>query len=743
MNLSYKYNLEYYDGTQFKTYCYVYRILPYPSQCGAGYETLTGLINSCTLCPRGTYKTDNSASRCVDATGLEYVGLYDLVDRSDLVNGLGGIGTSTAPNSPGIEMLISESGGGNYGYKLKAGYKYTADTSDISECNGGFSEEQVLQDNLQDNTDTNFICDSCPDVSSGIYSDDEKIGLLRTETDPSLLSTGVSDCAIKVCDEENNYMNIDNDPEKFCKLKNCERGYYFDETVLDGYGKGKCVLCPVGHYCDGTTDEQPDHTVDPSILTHQKNECPMNTYNPNTGSWESDDCERCPDFTITKARGASSVDECILDDYYGGTPDEPECLPGTIPNEDEGTCEDPGTIPSGTFFPGTGEYTCSVIPDDHIELATCDIFKDRTVVSGEELNMRQIFLNGERYVQCIRGYEPKRFEDLDFTDQINIDIIDNISTFYLYEYTSFRKDTLEDDNIYLNDDNYYLNDSDAIISIIETALNNNLTFNSTDNNDLREAIKAYRSSLASYPDKKLLYYKDIIVYKNNSDGSNKKFVQRYIYGILPHCDACPSGFTSDGYAPVDDETPSCTECSNGYQGFDGNERVCIYTCQEGEYFDGSECQLCPEGTFCSGDREITTDDEGGWLPKQQVCSENTYCDSIGLTAEKSCPTNTQSPAGSTRLNQCIANAGFYGPPGEEPTTCPENTQSTAGATRLSDCMPIDGYFGPSGQEPIACPGNKIEGDSNTHQIFTESNNCVYKACPDGFFRNNQGSMPRI
>ena len=77
-----------------------------------------------------------------------------------------------------------------------------------------------LQNNLVDNTANNYICDSSvSDVSSDSYTEQEKIGLIRTETDPGLLSTGVSDCAIKVCDEENNYMNIDNDPEEFVKIE--------------------------------------------------------------------------------------------------------------------------------------------------------------------------------------------------------------------------------------------------------------------------------------------------------------------------------------------------------------------------------------------------------------------------------------------------------------------------------------------------------------------------------------------
>jgi hypothetical protein len=328
MNLSYIYELEYYDGTQLKTHCYVYKILPYPSQCDAGYQTSTGLIDSCDLCPRGTYKTDTSVTQqCINATGNDYVGLHNLVDLPDGSNpdGLGGISISTAPVSPGIEML-TDTDGGNYGYKLSAGYSYTANTSTISDCGTANSEEQILLDNLDDNTSHDYNCDSCPDVSS--YTEEQKIGLVRTERDQS---TGDSNCDIKVCDT--NYMNIDDDNTKFCKLENCGIGHYFDDTVSDDYGQGQCVICPEGHYCYGTTDiTAANHrSVNPTTTSHPKIECPANTYNPNTGSTLLQNCMSCPPNTESPA-GSIRVEQCEAKPEFYGPPGQPaeQCPADTV-----------------------------------------------------------------------------------------------------------------------------------------------------------------------------------------------------------------------------------------------------------------------------------------------------------------------------------------------------------------------------------------------------------------------------
>ena len=318
MNLSYLYDLEYYNGTEYKTYTYVYRILPYAGQCDAGYETLTGLIDSCTQCPQGTYKSDASATRCVNATGNNYVGVNNLRDDSE--NGLAGISTSQVPDFAGIEILRTTEGG-NYGYKISSGYSYTANPLNVQECGTGFSGEQLIQDNVTDNTETDYGCGNCPDRES--YSSTDKIGLLRVETDSNTPSSSVSDCVIKVCDQANNYMNINDNPENFCKLKNCDKGYYFDDRteILDSYGQGKCTICPEGHYCDGPTIPF-DESDPPTSTTHPKNSCPVNTYNQNTGSSSVTNCTSCPDNTTTNGvTAASSISACISDEGYYFNPD--------------------------------------------------------------------------------------------------------------------------------------------------------------------------------------------------------------------------------------------------------------------------------------------------------------------------------------------------------------------------------------------------------------------------------------
>ena len=128
----------------------------------------------------------------------------------------------------------------------------------------------------------------------------------------------------------------------------------------------------------------------------------------------------------------------------------------------------------------------------------------------------------------------------------------------------------------------------------------------------------------------------------------------------------------------------------------------------------------------------------------------------------SCPTNTVSPAGSTEEGQCEAKPGFYGPPGQQaeqcpgntynPNTgstlledcmsCPTNTESPAGSTEQGQCVAKPGFYGPPGEEPTRCPGNLVDSDITDHNISTVSgatvsSDCVYNRCTGEEFRSNQ------
>ena len=337
MNLSYVYDLQYYDGTQNKIYTYVYRILPYPSQCPEGYETTTGLIDSCQLCPQGTYKADSSATQCLSATGNNYVGVHDLIP-SNSATGLGGIKVSTIPPSDGFEMLTTS--GGNYGYKLRAGYGYTAAKGgvpfDNSECGKtSFNNEQILINNTEDNTSEDYLCTSCPPVAS--LDDNEQIGLVRLETD-SLTATTSRACVIKVCDT--NYTNIDGDNTNFCELETCLAGHYFNGI------SNSCEICPVGHYCDGGPARSDGAS---------KVECPVDTYNDITGISLETDCQVCPLNTSTNTLlGQTTLGNCFAN-------------PGYFFDSNDQSYSDAIACPAGTYNPipnTTSVDSCIKCPQD-------------------------------------------------------------------------------------------------------------------------------------------------------------------------------------------------------------------------------------------------------------------------------------------------------------------------------------------------------------------------------------------
>ena len=298
LNLSYIYEFEYFDDTQFKIQSYVYRILPYPSQCPEGMQTLTGLIGSCESCPIGTYKTDSSATLCANATGNYYVGVNN--QSVSAPDGLGGISITEMPSKPGFEMLTTTDGG-NYGYKLLAGYEYDATIGETTPCFTGFNQEQILINNTIDNRNNDYSCGSCDSITS--LPAHQQTGLLRLETDSQSFSTDSTECVIKVCDA--NYTNTDGDSTEFCELEKCPVGYYFNESSYS------CEVCPEGHYCNG------DSTIIPSALSHPKIECPKDTYNAFDSKALLSDCLGCPPNTSTNTLlKQTALENCIADSGY-------------------------------------------------------------------------------------------------------------------------------------------------------------------------------------------------------------------------------------------------------------------------------------------------------------------------------------------------------------------------------------------------------------------------------------------
>jgi len=138
--------------------------------------------------------------------------------------------------------------------------------------------------------------------------------------------------------------------------------------------------------------------------------------------------------------------------------------------------------------------------------------------------------------------------------------------------------------------------------------------------------------------------------------------------------------------------------------------VCT-SCAAGESGDGLTCTSCIPGNFST-------------VPPSNQCAQcspgkyNSYTIRLNCL---SCPVNSFSPAGSTTINSCICNTGWYGLAGgtcgrlcpdnsyhsgtSVCVPCPVNTVATAGSTAITSCVCNAGYNGLSGGLCTQCqPG---------------------------------------
>ena len=656
----------------------------------------------------------------------------------------------------------------NIGVELKKGWKLN-ESGNSSECaaNTFNNYKTDITQEIVNNSYTEVNCTNCP-IGSG--------------TENNIGSTDISNCTAKL-----GYQEVSEGSNTY-KLKTgydyddttpdiiyCKEGYYFDTTS----GDGECTECPEDKYCTGGIASSDSSTHGDSVATAE--DCPDNTNTEDLkGKTQLSDCKPDKKYKlVTDDSSGNLVAE--LQDFYHKDESGIYCIPGTLKNQNDDLCKDPGNIDAEKYLPGetTTPENCTTKDENKIELRECNYFQDRILVPVPNVKQITSIVTGKRFVQCFNGYEPIDF-DSSITDS---DFIDGISNFYLYEYASVRLDSLESDHIYKNDANFYLNDDDDTITIMERALGNNLTFYDYDIPYLKIKIKDYISSsdtLDTNPDRKLLYYKDVMVYKNNTEGYPKKFYQRYIYGILPYCKKCPDGYTSDGY-----------ECE-------------LNECNVGKYFDGTNCTPCPVGNYCQGG--IIQEQEDGTLVLEPIncdpgtyqnltgqssctpclagtysnsgqssctpCSGGTYsssgatdCDecpagtysSLGATDCDECPAGTYSSLGATDCDECPAGqipnsgatdcdecpAGTYSSLGDSSCSpCPSNTTSLASSGSINNCRPRPGYYGSPGFAAAACPGVENIHSSNNYNITTANpgtriTDCTYTTCPQDKFRNDE------
>ena len=143
-----------------------------------------------------------------------------------------------------------------------------------------------------------------------------------------------------------------------------------------------------------------------------------------------------------------------------------------------------------------------------------------------------------------------------------------------------------------------------------------------------------------------------------------------------------------------------------------------------------------------------------------LCPRNTFSRSVGATEQSTCqdcPTNSQSPEGSSIRYNCSCNAGYTSDGGilvgpdltffrcrpcyaglykdwagkEMCKECPDHSSSLAGSARLVHCTCIPGYTGPNGTVCVTCKPGKFKPTSGPQE-------CTL--CPQGKYSAAIGAV---
>ena len=214
-----------------------------------------------------------------------------------------------------------------------------------------------------------------------------------------------------------------------------------------------------------------------------------------------------------------------------------------------------------------------------------------------------------------------------------------------------------------------------------------------------------------------------------------------------HACMCVSGYFHD-------TVTSCTACTPGTFNAEKNRTQCS-TCNAGSYSGSSAsttCQLCGSNTYshegsalctnCPGNTEspagstlVTncickegyTGPDGGHC---QACLAGTYKSATGSDACLAC--NAGSYSGSTASTTCqLCASNTYSHEGSALcTNCPGNSESPAGSTVVADCICKEGYTGPDGGHCQAC-------SAGTYKSGTGSGAC--SACASGTYSTSSAA----
>lgn len=193
------------------------------------------------------------------------------------------------------------------------------------------------------------------------------------------------------------------------------------------------------------------------------------------------------------------------------------------------------------------------------------------------------------------------------------------------------------------------------------------------------------------------------------------------------CSQCPQGTYFGGTGAA-----QCTECpDNSYTATATDSSIqqeftdiAHCRCQPGYWFDstssGSECQLCPAGSYCIGNDKTP-------------CSGNTYS-LEGASECVECPEFTSIINDEhTTAQSCQCNAGYSGNDGGPCTACAGGTYKiTVGSAPCSEC--ITDFYTPNLDANImcvSCPINSRAPASSDH-----IDDCT---CNAGYTKQNEGT----
>lgn len=210
------------------------------------------------------------------------------------------------------------------------------------------------------------------------------------------------------------------------------------------------------------------------------------------------------------------------------------------------------------------------------------------------------------------------------------------------------------------------------------------------------------------------------------------------------CVACPSNSVSlsgsDGQAEC--------KCAPGFTESNG---ACT-ECEVGKYkpVEGAQpCTICPDGYVgVSGmsAEELRLSITGACVS----CGVNTYTQDLATCAP--CPVNSEAPAGSNELNDCVCSSGFTGEDGGPCQACEIGKyKSELGDVACSLC-PVNTWQGSTASSDatscVACDvnstspeGSGAESDCQCKPGFTGPNGGPCVACTDGSYESGTGDAP--